>query len=83
MLTVGNLRHAKIIGGPAPSKLEDLFFLAERAKAGEFKPVIDRRYPMAQIVDAHHYLDSGRKKGNVIITVVAAAAAKAPAAAAA
>ena len=57
----------KIIGGPA--RTEDLPFLAKLAEAGEFRPVIDRRYPFEQIVEAHRYLDTGRKKGNVIITL--------------
>jgi NADPH:quinone reductase-like Zn-dependent oxidoreductase len=39
------------------------------AESGAFKPVIDRTYPFARIVDAHAYVDTGRKKGNVVITL--------------
>lgn len=62
----------RIIAGPAAERGEDLRFLAELAEAGEFKPVIDRRYPLEHIADAHRYVDTGRKRGNVIITVTLA-----------
>tara|TARA_R110001583_G_scaffold194720_3_gene366677 strand:- start:225274 stop:226272 length:999 start_codon:yes stop_codon:yes gene_type:complete len=66
---VSMMSSKKVIAGPVSVRTEDLRFLAGLAQAGEFKPVIDRRYPFEQIAEAHRYVDTGRKRGNVVITV--------------
>ncbi|MBK7110199.1 MAG: NAD(P)-dependent alcohol dehydrogenase [Chitinophagales bacterium] len=48
---------------------EDVIFLKELVISGKFKPVIDRHFPLDNIMEAHTYVESGQKTGNVIIDI--------------
>jgi NADPH:quinone reductase-like Zn-dependent oxidoreductase len=65
-------------GVPAPSPKDNEVLnphsrddgdVGQVADAGAFTPGIGRHYPFEQVIEAHRYVDSGRKRGNVVITV--------------
>jgi NADPH:quinone reductase-like Zn-dependent oxidoreductase len=61
--------YVSVDRGSPKLRTEDLAFLKDLAEAETLKPVIDRSYPLEQVAEAHRYVDTERKRGNVVVKV--------------
>ena len=59
----------KVVFREASQSTEDMVYLKELVEAGQINTVIDRGYPLEQLADAHRYVDTGQKRGNVVVTI--------------
>jgi NADPH:quinone reductase-like Zn-dependent oxidoreductase len=62
-------RSGRVITGTASERPEDAAYFREMVEAGAHRSVIDRRFPLDRIREAHELVDTGRKQGNVVITI--------------
>lgn len=69
MLWTSLFGSKKVKAGVSSESKDILQVILELTEEGKFKPIIDRSYPLEEIVEAHRYVDTGRKRGNVVITI--------------
>lgn len=62
-------KKVKFGGGTASDTRENMDFIKELLETDKLKPVVDRTFPLEDIAEAHRYVETGRKKGNVTITI--------------
>ena len=72
-LVMRPLRRRKVVFDVSRPTREDILFLRSLLEAGEYRAVIDRTYPLEDVVEATRYVDSWQKTGNVVLTVSGAA----------
>ena len=59
----------KVVAGVAKMEPGDIAFFKTLIEQGQLRTVIDRRYPLEEIVEAHRYAEAGHKKGHVVIVI--------------
>jgi NADPH:quinone reductase-like Zn-dependent oxidoreductase len=64
-----NGTYVSMVNLSTKESMDNLVSIKELIEKGEIKAVIDRCYPLEDMVEAHRYVDAGHKKGNVVITV--------------
>jgi NADPH:quinone reductase-like Zn-dependent oxidoreductase len=73
--TLGLLVATRFVGskrvrsGIGRRNKQDVLFFKELIEAGEFRAVVDRRYPMDQVIEAHRYVETWHKAGNVVLAI--------------
>jgi NADPH:quinone reductase-like Zn-dependent oxidoreductase len=65
------LRHIKKVVFPIPSRYtkQDVLFLKQLIEEGKYRAVIDRSYPLEDVVDATRYVETKQKTGNVLLAI--------------
>ncbi len=61
--------RAKVVGSPKRGGIQNLLLLKELIEAGQVRTVIERRYPLAEIAEAHRHAEGGHKKGHVLVVI--------------
>jgi NADPH:quinone reductase-like Zn-dependent oxidoreductase len=64
-----NGQYLSVDKGTPTTNRDKFLRVKELAEQGVLKPIIDRRYPLEEMVEAHKYVETGHKRGNVIVTI--------------